>query len=519
MSTSPKPPALTRSRFDQTLAEQHIVLSPDEAESVFGLARWMNEGVAGLDVLGKTAGGAMQGQSARENPADLPIAEAGRRLRAGTLTSVDLLEAHLSRIAERDPTFRAFYTLAADHARDAAMRADAELAAGHDRGPLHGIPVGIKDLIDVAGMPTTAGSKARAGHMATVNAAVSDRLIAGGAVIVGKLATYEYGTVGPAYDTLFPPALNPWSVEHITGGSSSGSAVAVVSGMLRTTLGSDTGGSVRGPASYCGVVGLKPTYGLVPKAGAIGLAPSMDHIGPMSASTADAAVTLDVIAGLAGQQSAASLLGTSIAGLRIGYARNWFAHDSQAMPEVVAAMDEALSQLSLLGAHIDEVDLPDYFAGEAAGAAILHYEAWQMHRAQLAAEPRGYGRKTFQTLASGIALSEVEYRAALAAGALMRQRFDDEIFGRFDALITVSALTTALPTSLFGKGAVWTPMRTIGFNVTGHPVLALPIGLAGGLPMGMQVIGRHFAEARICQIGDAFERATGHSDKRPPALS
>jgi aspartyl-tRNA(Asn)/glutamyl-tRNA(Gln) amidotransferase subunit A len=519
VSTSPKPPALTRARFDQNLAEQRIVLSPEEAESVFGLAKWMNEGVAGLDVLGRAAGVAMPGDPPVHNPADLPIAEAGRRLRAGTLTSVALLDAHLSRIAERDPIFRAFYTLAADYARDAAMRADAELAAGHDRGPLHGIPVGIKDLIDVAGMPTTAGSKARAGHVATVNSAVADRLVAGGAVIVGKLATYEYGTVGPAYDTLFQPALNPWSVEHITGGSSSGSAVAVASGTLRTTLGSDTGGSVRGPASYCGVVGLKPTFGLVPKTGAIGLAPSMDHIGPMSASTADAAVTLDVIAGLAGPQSAASLLGTSIAGLRIGYGRNWFAQDSQVMPEVVAAMDEALSQLSLLGANIEEVELPDYFAGEAAGAAILHYEAWQMHRAHLASEPQGYGRKTFQTLASGIALSETEYRTALAAGAVLRQRLDDEVFSRFDALITVSALTTALPVSLFGKGAVWTPMRTIGFNVTGHPVLALPIGLAGGLPMGMQVIGRHHAEARICQIGDAFERATGHSDKRPPALS
>ncbi|MDB5506422.1 MAG: Amidase [Devosia sp.] len=514
MSANQAPSALSRASFDARLAGTGIGLSGEEADSVYNLAAWMSDGVAKL-VVGN---GSAVAPAITGNPCDLTIVEAGRRLRDGSLTSVALTTAHLARIAERDGRFGAFFTLAASRALADAERADADFAAGTDRGPLQGIPIGIKDLIDVAGLPTTAGSKARANFMPEANAIVVQRLIDGGAVIIGKLATYEWGTVGPAYDTLFEPARNPWSVEHITGGSSSGCAVAVASGMLRTSIGSDTGGSVRGPAAYCGIVGLKPTFGSVPKDGAIGLAPSMDHLGPMSATTAEAAITLDVIAGRTGADAAASLLGQDIAGLRIAYARNWFAGDPQVMPEIVAAMDAAVSELSLLGAIVEQVELPDYPTLEAVAAAILHYEAFEQHGAELAAHPDTYGRKTFQTLASGVSLTAEEYDRARGAGEALRQQLDAEIFGRFDTLVTVTALTTALPVSLFGKGAVWTPMRTIGLNVTGHPVLALPIGTTGGLPIGMQIIGRHYAENRICQIGDAFERATGHSDQRPPAL-
>lgn len=516
MPTQPAqtPEDARRARFEAALRAHGIVPTEAEAADAFRLAAWMDDGVARLgEALPDEA---TDSQRADDSAADLSVVDAGARLRDGSLTSVALVEAHLQRISKRDPTYLAFYRVLADRAREAARRADSELASGIDRGPLHGIPVGIKDLLDIAGIPTTAGSRLRQSQTAVRNAAVVDRLLEGGAVIVGKLATYEFATVGPSFDTLYPPARNPWNSEHITGGSSSGCAVAVAGGMLRTTIGSDTGGSVRGPASYCGVVGLKPTMGLVDTTGSVELSPSLDHLGPMSATSAEAALTLDVLTGRTGDGRAASRLGLPIAGFRIAYARNWFAAEAQA--DVTAAMDGAASVLSELGAIVEQVELPDYPAIEVAAAAIIQREAFELHARDLAAHPGDYGRQTFRNLVSGALLTDAQVAEARRAGAVFRQCIDDQIFSSFDALITVCALTTALPVKRFIDGAAWTPMRTIGFNVSGHPVLALPIGLHDGLPMGMQIVGRHNDEAGICQIGDAFEHATHHSSQRPPVL-
>ena len=504
------PGALDRQTFETSLAAHGIALSQEESDGVFALARWLSDGVAGLAETfppeGVTGGDA----------ADLPIAEVGRRLRDGSLTAIALLEAVLARIAEREPAYLSFYVVDATRAREAARRADAELATGRDRGPLHGIPVGIKDMIDVAGLPTTAGSKGREGVVADADAAVVQRLIEGGAIILGKLATYEWGTVGPAYDTLYPPARNPWSLKHITGGSSSGCAAAVAGGLLRTGIGTDTGGSVRGPAAYCGVVGLKPSFGLVSTAGTLGMSPSMDHVGPMSATSAEAALTLDVMTGRKGSDSASHRLGQPIAGVRIGYARDWFADDPQLHPDILAAMDAAISTLSELGAIIEQVSLPDYPAIEVAAAAVLHAEGFAGHATELATHPEGYGRKTFQSIVAGVAVTPAEYTEAKRAGESFRQALDRDIFARVDAVVTVGTLTPALPLSLFGKGSVWTPMRTIGFNLSGHPALMLPMGFSAGLPLGMQIVGPHYGEATICQVGDAFEHATDFSAQRPP---
>lgn len=495
-----------RAAFDAAVARHGLALSAGEGASVYKLADWLSEGVARLDDRAELADAA--------NALDLSIVEQGAMLRDGRLTSVALVQAHLDRIAARDGAYRSFYSVSTERALADAARADAELAAGQDRGPLHGIPVGIKDLIDVAGLPTTADAPGRADAVAEANAEVVDRLIAGGAVVIGKLATYEWGTVGPDQSGLFPPARNPWSLAHITGGSSSGSAVAVAGGLLRTTLGTDTGGSLRGPAFYCGVVGLKPTFGAVSKQGVLGMSASMDHVGPMSATVAEAAITLDVISGT----SAASLLGQPIKGLRIGYARNWFAQDSQTMPAVLKAMDAALSTLSELGAVVEEVELPDYYAIEVAAAAILHKESFDYHAAKLRDHPQAYGRRTFLSLAAGVAVTDEELARARRAGRGFRKAVD-RLLATHDALVTAGALSTALLAAPFEKEAVWTPMRTIGFNVSGHPVLALPIGFHDGLPMGMQLIGRHHDEARIVQIGDAFEQATDHAVQRPPVLT
>lgn len=454
------------------------------------------------------------------SPADLSIAEAGTRLRDGSLTAPALAEAHLDRIRSRDGAVHALVGLDGEKVLAQARQADAELRTGHDRGALHGIPVGIKDLIDVAGEPTGCGSPAAGGRVAEADAAIVARLREAGAVVLGKLATYEFALVGPSFEGVAPPAANPWNPRHVTGGSSSGSAAAVGAGLVRTSIGTDTGGSVRSPAGYCGVVGLKPTYGRVPLDGVFPLSRSLDHAGPISASVAEAALTLDAIAPPALHPAAASRIGEGVEGLRIAYARGFFAGDPQADPAVVAAMDEAASQMSLLGCRIQETAMPDYALFEAVGAVILHREALDLHAARLrrAAQnaAQDYGRLAFQTLASGLCLSAADLAQARRAAGALRAMLDARVFGRFDALLTVNTLTTAPPFSRFsGEQAAWTPMRTIPFNVTGHPALALPAGFSDGLPIGMQLVGPWGGEAAICRIGHAFEQATDHAAQRP----
>lgn len=447
---------------------------------------------------------------------DLTIAEAGARLRDGSLTSVALTEAHLDRIARVDPVVHAFVAVTAERALDAAARADADFARGVDHGPFQGVPVAFKDLIDIEGTATACGSRLRNGHVAAGDAEVVRRLVRGGAVPLGKLATYEFGLVGPSFDQPAPPAANPWNPAHITGGSSSGAAAAVAAGMLRTAIGTDTGGSIRSPAGYCGVVGLKPTAGRVPLRGVFPVAPGLDCVGPLSATVAEAALTFDAIADAG--PPAASLLGQSIERLRIAYARDWFAQDPALMPEVLSAMDDAVSQLSLLGARIEEVQLPDYALMEAAGAVILHTEALGFHRTTMQRQAAGYGRQAYQSLASGLCLTDADLVAARGAAGRLRDVLDAAVFARHDALVTANTLAVEPPLSALAGGApVWTAMRTLPFNVTGHPALALPVGFAGGLPVGMQIAGPASGEAQVCRIGAAFERATDHSVERPPA--
>ncbi|MHA6300028.1 amidase [Devosia sp. CAU 1758] len=494
-------------RFQATLEASGLTLTPDEAARLGKLAAWMHDGLAG--------GPATPLLPVETSILELSIQEQGDRLRDGRLTSLALVEATLARIAERDPDYLSFYCVLADTARADAARADQELASGEDRGALHGIPVGIKDLIDVAGVPTTANAPGRAEAIADQDAELVTRLRRGGAIIIGKLATYEWATVGPDRQGLFPPARNPWKLDHITGGSSSGPAAAVAGGLIRTTIGTDSGGSVRGPSFYCGTVGLKPTYGSVAGEGVLELSSSLDHVGPISASVAEAALTLDVLTGQSGLRSATGRLGEPVSDLRIGYARNWFAHDPQTMPAVLAAVDDAVSRLSWLGAVVKEIDLPDYASIEVAVATILHAESFRLHAEDLRDHPEGYGRRAFLSLAAGLAISESELARARDMGAQFRDAVD-ALLDQHDVLITAGALTTALPAAPFEKEAVWTPMRTIGFNVSGHPVLALPVGFHDGLPIGMQIIGRHHAEARIVQFGDALEKATEIGRSKPP---
>lgn len=451
------------------------------------------------------------------NPADLSISEAGQKLRHGSLTSVELAQACLDRIAERDHVYRAFVAIDAERALEAAVAADRQRQAGEDKGSLHGIPIAVKDLIDTAGLRTAYGSRVFEDHVPSEDAEIVRRLKAAGAIILGKLDTYEFGMVGPSFDRPFPPAANPWRPDHFTGGSSSGSAAAVAGGLIRSTISSDTGGSIRSPASYCGVVGLKPTYGTLPKDGAYPLAPSLDHIGPVSATVTEAALTLDVIAGNSKRATASSKIGQPLDGLRVGYARNWFARDPETMPAIVNLIDDAASQVSLLGARIEEIEMPDAKLFEACGGVIVHAESFALHREQIAAKGQLYSEKTFPYFMAGIAFRDADLDLALQSAAALRSELDAKLFSRFDALLTVTTCTTALRFSNFQSGvARWTPMRTMAFNVTGHPALSVPCGFVDGLPAGLQLVGRHSDEATVCQIGHAFEQATDTGAIRPP---
>ncbi len=448
------------------------------------------------------------------DPADLSVFEAAAALKSGTLTSRCLVEATLARIAARLKL--AVFTHLATDALAQADAADARLSSGEDVGPFCGIPVAVKDLIDVAGQPSTAGSAVLAGHVAKEDAPAVARLRAQGAVLIGKLATYEFAMVGPDVNLPYPPARNPWNLAHITGGSSSGSAAAVAAGLVRLSLGTDTGGSIRSPAAYCGCVGLKPSYDRVAKSGAFPLSPSLDHVGPLTATVAEAALALDALTAGQDWRPASSAIGQNIKGLRIGFARDWFAEDPLANPFLIRAMDDAAATLSILGAQVSLVTLPDYPIYEAAASVILHAEALAGHAKLIEDRQSEYGRLTLQCLAFGAAISEADLATARRAVRPLTNAMSAAM-ADYDLILTATTLTPALPFSAFdGERAVWTPMRTIAFNLTGHPALSLPCGFDNGLPLGMQLIAAAGAEDILCRVGHAYEQATDHSVQRPP---
>ncbi len=445
----------------------------------------------------------------------LSIPEAARALRNGTTTAAALTEEALACAAEHDPRLHAYVDILADAARTDAADMDAALARGEDRGPLMGIPVGVKDIIAIAGQPTQCGSAVPM-PVATDDAAAVARLRAAGAVILGRLQTYEFATVGPDEMLPLPPATNPWSADHVTGGSSSGSAAAVAGGLLRAALGTDTGGSIRAPAAYCGCVGLKPTRGRVPLAGCVPLSPSLDHVGPLAATVQEAALLLDALSD-PGWRPATAQIGQPIAGLSIGYARDWFATDPACDPSVLRALDDAASTLSRLGARIDLVTLPDYALWETAGALILDAEALEANRPRIAAHGARYGKPALRSLLRAIGLTDSDIAAAWDAARLFAADLDATLT-RHAAILTATTLAPAPPVAAFRNGrAVWTAMRTLPFNVSGHPAISVPAGFAQGLPLGAQLVAAHGAEDTLIRITHAFEQATDHAVPRPLA--
>lgn len=456
----------------------------------------------------------------------LSIAEAGRALRRGQLSSVALTRHTLQRIAENNDRLHAFIRVSEERALSDAAGADRELAAGTDRGPLHGIPYALKDIYDTAGIATTCHSKLRLEHVPGTDSVVAARLAAAGGVLVGKLATHEFAIGGPSFDLPFPPARNPWNLEHVTGGSSSGSAAAVAGGLVRMATGSDTGGSIRGPAAYCGTVGIKPTYGRVSRRGVFPLSYTLDHCGPLARSVEDAAIALGLMAGHdALDPGSVELpvpdyragLDAGVSGLRIGIPRTFFASAPALTPEVGAAIERTVSRLGEAGAQVFDVTLPEYALFAAANRVILLAEAFAVHAEDLRRRPGDYAVKTAQRLVCGALITGPD----LVQAERQRRRLAEAVngaLGSSDVLLTACALAPAPRFDApVDPRALYSPIQTGAFNLTGHPAISVPVGLgAAGLPLSVQLIGRAFDEAMLFRVARAIERLSGWQEMRLP---
>jgi aspartyl-tRNA(Asn)/glutamyl-tRNA(Gln) amidotransferase subunit A len=452
--------------------------------------------------------------------------QAAQAIAARKLSPVELMNALLQRIGRLDPRLNVFIRLDAEAAMETARAAEAEAASGRLRGPLHGVPVGIKDIIDVASLPTTCHSKILIDNVAAADAMCVSRLRGAGAIVLGKLATHEFAIGGPSFDLPWPPARNPWNAEHHPGGSSSGSGAGVAAGLFPMALGSDTGGSVRNPASACGIVGLKPTYGLVSRRGVFPLSFTLDHVGPLTRTVSDNALMLDVIAGHdpldPGSSAApsgryASGLQRGVRGLRIGFIRHFHETDLPAHPEVNAALDNIARTLRGLGAEIRETELPSLSEFGAVNRIILQSEAWAIHGPWLRERPGDYGRLARRRLMPGAFMTAGDYvqasrRRLEMIAAVEAALHDVDVLMCASSMDPPSRLDDAAETERTYPRQARTP-----FNVTGHPALAMMAGLSsGGLPLSVQFAGRYFGEATLFRIAREWERAAGTDEKHPP---
>jgi aspartyl-tRNA(Asn)/glutamyl-tRNA(Gln) amidotransferase subunit A len=452
------------------------------------------------------------------------LADASAGIAAGTLSPVALTEAALARIAALDPKLNAFITITGDRARQAAAVAEAEIKAGKKRGPLHGVPYALKDIYDVAGVRTTAHSKLLIDNVAKEDATTTAKLEAAGMVLLGKLSTHEFARGGPTDVLPFPNAKNPWNTAHFAGGSSSGSAVAVASGMVGLAMGSDTGGSIRLPATFCGLVGMKATYGVISRRGVVPLSFTLDHAGPLTRTVEDCALAMQVLAGYdPGDPGSAreavpdysADLRNGVAGLTIGRAR---AYDIEAGvdAEMMGAVDAAAEKWRAMGAKIVDVVLPSKQRMDACIQTILLAEGFAIHGEWLRTRPQDYGRVTRERLMMGAFVTGGEYVQAQRLRRIITAEVDAVLAG-CDAILCAGNPTAAPRVVDVDEGPFRRSHPITGpFNATGHPGLALPCGFgASGLPLGLQLIGRNHGEAMLLRIAQAYEQATGWMARRP----
>ncbi|MCH9672436.1 MAG: amidase, partial [Gammaproteobacteria bacterium] len=458
----------------------------------------------------------------------LTIAESARQIEARTLSPVELTQACLARIESTDPRLHAFLEVTGELALEQARAAEAEIMRVGPRGAMHGIPFGLKDIYDTRGIRTTGHSALLQDRIPTQDSACTERLYAAGAVLMGKLATHEFATGGPAYDLPWPPASNPWMLDRFPGGSSSGSGAAVAAGLLPGALGSDTAGSIRLPAAFCGLAGLKPTYGRVSKRGVLPLSWTLDTCGPLTWTVEDAAIMLQAIAGHDAQDPSTSgervpnyreHLGAGVDGMRIGIARHLYETDATASAETISAMEEAAATLRGLGAKVVDVELPTLADYQACTRVIIISEAFAIHGEDLRARPDLYAAVSRYRILPGALVGAADYSNALRFQRELATRTSD-VLTHVDAIITATTYGPApVQAKMRAEANFSNPPLTNPFNAAQLPALSVCNGFsAEGLPLAMQIVGRAFDEATVLRIGHAYERATGWRERRPELL-
>ncbi len=457
----------------------------------------------------------------------LSLREAGERLRERKLSPVELTEAFLGRIERLNPVLHAYVTVCAERAREDALRAEDEIAAGDYRGPLHGIPIALKDVIATKGIRTTACSRRLLDFVPDADATVVRRLTYAGAVLLGKLTTFEFATGGPSTDLPFPLARNPWHLDAYTGGSSTGSGVAVAAGLAMAALGTDAGGSVRLPASHCSAVGLKPSYGRVSKAGIFPLTQHLDHVGTLTWSAEDAALMLSVLAGqdradptTAGEPVPDYALplkqAGDLKGLRVGVIDAWYERDAEANPEVRRSMKDAVDVLKSLGAKVEPIELSPLDDYQSCLLVMILSEAYANFESDLRKTPEIFGQVFRDRIMMGAFLRASDYALALR----LRQRLIVEMttaFERCDIMMTAGMLTPLWFADIKRHAMYRGRYLTAAWNITGHPAIAVRAGFStAGLPIGLQMAGRQFDEATLLRAAHRYEQASGWLDRRPP---
>jgi len=460
------------------------------------------------------------------DPCFLSIAEAASLFAARKLSPVELTRAYLDRIERLNGTLHAYVRVLYEEALGAARVAEAEFMAGRSRGLLHGIPIGLKDIYDTAGIPTEGGSKSCLGRTPAEDATTTRLLKEAGAVLLGKLTTWEFAIGGTAFDTPFPPARNPWNIEHDPAGSSSGSGAAVAAGLCAMAMGSDTGGSIRWPAAWCGLAGLKPTYGRVSRAGIMPLSFSLDHAGPLTWTVEDAAIVLQAIAGHdpADPASAnrpvpdyrAACASTDLKGVRLGVARSIFERDCLALDQMRAAFEASLDVLRGLGATVTDIELPPLALYNATAFLIARGEGFAIHEQALRSRPQDYGSLARDRLTIGAYIRASDMVQAMRRRLILAEATNAAMSG-LDAVLLPTAPD---PAPRLGELAPYfgnqRPTYMRPFNLTGQPALSVCNGFdKAGLPLSLQIVGRCFDEATVLRIGHAYEQATPWRERRP----
>jgi aspartyl-tRNA(Asn)/glutamyl-tRNA(Gln) amidotransferase subunit A len=462
------------------------------------------------------------------DPTQLTIAEASRAIVEGNLSPVRLTEAYLERIAALDGVLHSYVLVL----RDEALAAAREIGAGRSRGVLHGIPIGLKDIYKTCGIRTTAGSRRFLDHVPGEDAESWVRLRHAGAILLGKQETHEFAIGGPDFSLPFEPARNPWNTDHYPAGSSSGSAVAVAAGLCAAAMGSDTGGSIRGPAAYNGIVGLKPTYGRVSRRGVFPLSYTLDHCGPLTRTVEDCAIMMQALAGYDAADPASAdepvpdyraALATRLDGMTVGVIRQFherdavagFGAESAPSPTYVAAFDAACRTLQGLGARLVDLQLSPLVDYLDANRLIMLAEAYALHETDFRERPQDFGHHMFARVALGAFLGAADYVEATR----QRRELCVELARALAAVDVAVAANATGPAPRIDQVPFWGVFErasyTGAFNLTGSPALSVPIGFEGGLPLAFQIVGKPFDEATVLRVGHAFERATEFPRRRP----